>query len=331
MTPLHATQPRAAGRRTVAALLGLMLGAVAALAQGDPHQTDPDPLRSLQSRLGRLNQPAPPRLGTPINDKALLGFLESEGRRMVEAGETMTNWSGKLGGSTCSLDLPTPSRQKLTPVELARRAESAVAVVGEFYLCPRCSNLHVAAASGVFLNEAGALATCRHVLANQMGKGRGLVVLTRDGRLCPVKAVLAADPVNDLMVVQVQGKGFTPLPLAGEDAAPGAPVIVMGHPEHHFYFLTTGVVARQAVERRPGGLYRSLSITADFAKGSSGAPVCDEFGSVVGLVDNTESIYYTTEGNQQNNLQMVIKNCSSVEALRELLNLKTNNKNRKTK
>ena len=55
-----------------------------------------------------------------------------------------------------------------------------------------------------------------------------------------------------------------------------------------------------------------MSITADFAKGSSGCPVLDDHGTVIGIVNNTESIYYDDDGNRkQLDLQMVVKNAGT--------------------
>ena len=55
-----------------------------------------------------------------------------------------------------------------------------------------------------------------------------------------------------------------------------------------------------------------MSITADFAKGSSGCPVLDEeLYNVIGIVNNTESIYYDDDGHKkQLDLQMVVKNAT---------------------
>ena len=283
-----------------------------------PSQSDTNDVHASSSALAKLNPAAAPRLGEPINDKALYQYLETEGRKLVDANRTLTDWKKKLGRKSCTLKLPEPESGVLTPAEIGRRMEPAVAVIGTFYLCDKCSKLHMATASGFFLNSSGALATCRHVLASRIANGKGIVVLTRDGKVCPVRDVLAVDPLHDLMVLQVDGQDFSPLPLTAS-APPGAPVVVMSHPETHFYLLTTGVVGRQAVQRRSDGLFHSLTITADFAKGSSGAPVCDATGSVVALVDNTESIYYTTEGQQQNNLQMVLKNCAPAAVLMDMV------------
>jgi S1-C subfamily serine protease len=63
-------------------------------------------------------------------------------------------------------------------------------------------------------------------------------------------------------------------------------------------------------------------VTADYAKGSSGGPVVNEAGKVVGMVSNTQSIYYGPrgkDGDQQGPLQMVVKNCVPVKAVRVMI------------
>jgi V8-like Glu-specific endopeptidase len=69
-------------------------------------------------------------------------------------------------------------------------------------------------------------------------------------------------------------------------------------------------------ERKLG---RRMAITADYAKGSSGAPVFNRKGQVVGVVSSTSSIYYSVENGKKENLQMVVKNCIPVESIRELI------------
>jgi hypothetical protein len=57
----------------------------------------------------------------------------------------------------------------------------------------------------------------------------GLTVMTRDGRVCTVRQVLAVSTNYDLAILQVEGTGFTPLPVA-PNVRQGAPVWVLGHP-----------------------------------------------------------------------------------------------------
>ncbi len=298
--------------------LPLVSLAAAAPADKEPPGAVEDELHAPRPRSGPLNPPAAPKSGEPVNDKATMRFLETEGLKLVEAHQTLTDWRGQLGRKTCQLKLPSAGTRKLSVVDAAQRAEAAVVIVGTFFRCNRCTNAHLATASGFFLTEAGALATSRHVLGEA---GRGVVVLTRDGRLCAVKEVLAADPLNDLLILQVEGKGFTPLPLAAK-ADLGAPVTLVSHPENHFFTLTTGVVSRRFAQRRKDGLVEFLAITAEFAKGSSGAPVCNESGAVIALVNNTESIYYNVERGQPVNFQMSVKNCTPAPALLGLIKTK---------
>ena len=116
--------------------------------------------------------------------------------------------------------------------------------------------------------------------------------------------------------------GMTPLPL-GEAAEVGDKVRVISHPERRFFMQTSGGVARYHLrEARKGGKASEwMSITADYAKGSSGGPVLSTRGAVVGMVSSTQSIYYGAPGGSdaKGPLQMVIKNCVPCKALRDLL------------
>jgi len=93
---------------------------------------------------------------------------------------------------------------------------------------------------------------------------------------------------------------------------------------------TSGEVARYYKRRSRGsrGGATWMAITADFAKGSSGGPLLDESGAVVGMVSSTQSIYYGNRNKDEEDedeekddkgpLQMVVKCCVPAEALREL-------------
>ena len=62
-----------------------------------------------------------------------------------------------------------------------------------------------------------------------------------------------------------------------------------------------------------------MSVTADFAKGSSGAPILDLNGNVVGMVASTKSVYYDEENGLQKDLQMVMKNCVPAKCILDLI------------
>lgn len=254
--------------------------------------------------------PAAPKPGSPINPHATIAYLEREGGKWVRQGGASTNLMAQKPPGACRLRLAPGSSQTLSPSELARKAEMSVGVVGEFTVKNGVVSL-ANFSSGFFLTESGAFAMCRHSLAAAAGKS--YVVMTRDGRVFPVRAVLASRSTNDVAIVQVEGAGFTPLPVAA--AAPvGAPVWVMSHPLAWFYTFTTGMVSGYIDWfTQPGdGQTTWMTITADYASGSSGAPVLDENGAVVGVASQTRTLF---SGMPQRYPQMVLKLCVPSSAI----------------
>ena len=85
--------------------------------------------------------------------------------------------------------------------------------------------------------------------------------------------------------------------------------------------MTHGMVSRynMIMETKHKKAGKRMTITADYAKGSSGAPVFNRKGQVVGVVSSTSSIYYSVENGKKENLQMVVKNCIPVESIHELI------------
>ena len=172
----------------------------------------------------------------------------------------------------------------------------AVVAVGSVFKCDRCSQWHVGGmASGWIVSPDGLVVTNHHVLQREAGHCFG--VMTSDGEVYAVTEVVAADPDGDAAVVRIDGRGreFSCLALG---AAPdcGTPVSVISHPKGRFYCLTEGVVSRYHRLRRrdpgqpPGRPAVWMSVTADYAVGSSGGPVFDAAGRVVGMVSRTSTV-----------------------------------------
>ncbi|MFT3786885.1 MAG: serine protease [Tepidisphaeraceae bacterium] len=191
----------------------------------------------------------------------------------------------------------TTSRPTTAPVERSRGVESA---------------------TGFIISKSGAMVTNYHVVANK--DNAGFVAVTRDGKLLPVKAILAASASLDLAIVQLEGEGFEPMPIA-ERIDVGENVFCLSHPAQRFWYFTRGMVASYGVTARRGGQpVDRMMITADYAKGSSGGPILNENGDVVGVVSTTASVYYTeTPTGGQQNLQMVFKSCVTSKQLLSLV------------
>lgn len=98
----------------------------------------------------------------------------------------------------------------------------------------------------------------------------------------------------------------------------GDPVFVLSHPRKRFYFFTSGMVARNYMKPLTTEVkVPEMDITADFAAGSSGAPVVDNMGNLVGTVSTTYSIYYREK--EKEDLQMVVKGTKPVILLKKML------------
>ena len=247
-----------------------------------------------------------------INDRQIIRQMTAKASRMMDSDSV-------VGMKTLIERLKKEPKVNLrlpkTGSASADEARKAVAVVGGVYKCDKCTRWHVAPASGFLITE-DLVVTNYHVVDNP--ERSGLAVRLFDGRVFMVEDVVASSEQYDLVVLRLPKTGIKPIVL-GQAAPVGAKVDLISHPNHKFYTLSEGRVARYFVTQRNRRPVPAMAITADFGKGSSGAPVLNEDGQVVGVAASTESLYYTEKDGEQKNLQMVFKNCVPVSQLRELI------------
>ena len=199
---------------------------------------------------------------------------------------------------TARLKLPTATaHQKLEPPDLCDRLRESTLAVGTIYKCPDCGEWHFNSSAGFVVAENGIICTCCHVVVGEDPgeKEPHLVAADAAGHVYPVRGVLAADLESDTCFLQIEASGLKPLPLRTGIRA-GERVYCLSHPGGYFFMFTEGMVAR--LNRRPNdvldehgksnGQYTRpilfLNVTAEFAPGSSGAPIVDEAGNVVAQV-----------------------------------------------
>jgi len=205
----------------------------------------------------------------------------------------------------------------VSPNRLYDQVTKSVLVLGRLYNCGKCSKWHTSMASAFAIGQDGIIVTNHHVLEKDEGEILG--AMDAEGRVYGVEKVLAANQEDDLAILKLRDAKLIPMALA-KPANVGADVWVISHPNRKLYTMTKGLVSRYQMifknGQKPG---RRMSITADYAKGSSGAPVFNRNGQVVGVVSSTSSIYYSVENGKKENLQMVVKNCIPVESIHELI------------
>ena len=254
-----------------------------------------------------------------VDDRRLYMRLLQAAVRLHEDGKAtpMATLREQLSRKTCRLALPPGADRPVASPDLYRRARDSVLMIGRLYKCDKCEHWHLGMAAGFVLTASGAVATNYHVV--DKADSAALVVMAGDGRVLPVREVLAADKVNDVAILQLDGQGPAPLPL-GPEAPVGTAARVISHPERHFYMMTEGIVARYFTARAIDSHGPRVAITAEYAKGSSGAPVFDDCGRVIALVESTHSIYYDKdEDGKEQHLQMVLRQCIPVRCLRALV------------
>lgn len=212
-----------------------------------------------------------------------------------------------------------PAGAELTD-EAPESPADAVFLIGGVYKCGKCEHWHLSSVATAWaLSRDGLMVTNHHVFENARGKAMG--VCDRHGTVHPITEVLAADPDADTALFRVAADGLTPLPV-GPTPEVGTEVEVVSHPHNRFFMHTFGRVARYFTmpQRDDRPSVTRMSITADYAKGSSGGPVLDTEGRVVGMVSSTQSIYYeSNNGQPKGPLQMVVKNCVPVAAIEALV------------
>ena len=279
----------------------------------------------------RIEENAASAKRKPLNSSARsdMNLREKFIARMEERldrGETVkaAELAAQLDRKFCEMDCVGGSSAVLAPAEVYERAIDGVVMVGTIFKCGRCEKWHAGFSSGFVIGSDGIVVTNYHVI-EKASEVETLGVMTHDGKVLAVKSVLAADEGKDLAVLQVEGKGLVALPVK-VGAQVGSRVFVLGHPDGQFYTFTQGLVSRYMVHEghkekggKGGGKLRRMAITADFARGSSGSPVLDDRGRVVGIVSSTRSIYYNKDKGVEKNLQMVLKHCIPSDDLLELL------------
>ena len=255
---------------------------------------------------------------TIIDDTKLLAGLRDRLGEFADSGEFPTVAEVAKALAESPKHVPDSLELKLTG-QSSDDPSASVFLLGSVYKCDKCDDWHSGGVATAWaLTRDGYLVTNHHVLDQERGAVVGVV--DRSGKSYPIVSVVAADEDADVAIFKVDADDLTPLAL-GPEPRVGAEIRVISHPQRRFFTETYGRVSRyfRRPARRDRGESTWMTITADYAKGSSGGPVLDDKNRVVGMVSFTQSIYYNSQDNKPTNLQMVIKNTVPVRAMRDLL------------
>lgn len=218
-----------------------------------------------------------------------------------------------------------PNNKTLSPVEIYNGLLKSTVAMGISFDCGHCDRAHVNFSSGYFISDDGLCVTNYHVVESFI-KGQSnlsMQVMLSTGKVYPVVNIIAASEVSDLVVLKVDPMGDKLMPIPFGDAAKvGEDIFVLSNPYRMLFNFTKGMVTRNYLMDsfvRNGHGIPEMEISADYAVGSSGAPIVDNKGNLVATVSTTRSIY--VEPSQQKDLQMVVKGTKPIVLLEELVNV----------
>src|ERR1035438_3803108 len=136
----------------------------------------------------------------------------------------------------------------------------------------------LAQGSAFLISKDGQVVTNYHVIRN----GSSAVVKFPDSTLFAVDGVLVTHEDRDVTIIKVRGNGFKALTLGDSDRLRvGEEVVAIGNPLSLESTVSNGIVSAFRTDENEGGKF--VQITAPISPGSSGGPLFNMAGEVVGI------------------------------------------------
>lgn len=228
-----------------------------------------------------------------------------------------------------ALQLNRTKNKPLSKPELYRKVADATVIISDVCLCNNCDQLHIFPATGYLISPDGVCVTNYHVLNFFLNRDghytpKAFVARLHDGRTLAVTKILVASPEYDLAILQLDtlDKKLPCLSLGGE-AEIGDDAFIISHPQGMYYTLSTGIVTGKMNVEFPAfdgksTIHRDvMTISAEFATGSSGAAIVSNTGAIIGTVSATRTLFHT--GLPDKPVQMVVKTAIPVASLKKMV------------
>ena len=186
----------------------------------------------------------------------------------------------------CAEDTETPTEAPPETPILTVPEIAEIALKSTLVLDIKKTNGKWLKASSGFVVKEGTIVTAYHVIKDMTTGSTARVI--GQAITYPIESVLAVDEPHDIAILRSNALA-PPLPLGNSDTVRiGETVYVTGHPDGYIGSFSTGVVA--AI--RPGDELvadKVLQITAPVSAGSSGGPVLNAQGDVIGILNGNDS------------------------------------------
>jgi S1-C subfamily serine protease len=222
-----------------------------------------------------------------------------------------------------------------TPEDIYSDCRPAVVLVAMIKKCqdhPDCWHGNMWG-TGWIASPDGHIVTCSHVIEDEETRtpDSKMGVMTVDGKVYPIVEICASDKRSDIAIFKVDTRGDRlPFLRLADEVKPGDAVSIISHPRTKCWFFSQGVVSGFSTSDYGEGKRSQMEVSAEFGPGSSGAPVLNRSGAVVGIAQKKVSEVaemkfnlfgyelWSTKIEDQRNL-MTFYGCSPLSALRKLL------------
>jgi hypothetical protein len=165
-------------------------------------------------------------------------------------------------------------RHRLDIPTIARLANGAVVSV----VMSDKNNQPVAQGSGFLITPDGDIATNYHVIQ----EGTSAVIKFPDGAFYLVDGVVAVDKDHDIAIIKAHGTNFHTVAFGDSDKLQvGEDVVAIGNPLSLESTVSNGIIS--GMRELEGSDIKFLQITAPISPGSSGGPLFNMMGEVVGI------------------------------------------------
>lgn len=168
--------------------------------------------------------------------------------------------------------------QELDLKEIARRLQDSVVVLE----VDMVGDTPTSTGTGFFISPEGYIATNHHVIEG----AHSIVARTHGEAKYRIDAILADDEENDLAILRAEKGNYVPLALGhSSQVEVGDRVVVLGNPLGLDFTLSEGIVsAIRGRDELKDPAMPHVQISAPISHGSSGSPVVNRSGEVVGIV-----------------------------------------------
>jgi S1-C subfamily serine protease len=176
-------------------------------------------------------------------------------------------------------DTPDPASESPVEYSVADLAEMAGQSIAYIEAKESANSNYPWFGSGFVIKSDGVIVTNYHVM-----DGAAVALVEINGQIYEDVQVLAANEEWDLAILKIEASNLTALALAGsiDDVRLGEQVIAMGNPEGLKRTVSDGIIS--TVYRRLEGFnYDHIQTTAPISKGSSGGPLMNMRGEVIGV------------------------------------------------